>query len=99
MRIQTVQIHGDVTVNSLTYRMTKIYPEIRPQMRDPAVIISQTTPLSNSIKDNVVSARHVTSCVRDKTDLSVLLLCILGVTYMGLGPETSFPDFVVFPNP
>ncbi|XP_021929545.1 galectin-7-like isoform X2 [Zootermopsis nevadensis] len=58
MRIQTVQIHGDVIVNSLDYHMTNIYPEIRPRMQDPAVIISHTMPLSNSIKDNVFLCEH-----------------------------------------
>jgi len=54
IRIQTVQIHGDVTVKSFEYRMTDRYPEIRPDIPDPAVTISYTTPLSDSIKDNVV---------------------------------------------
>jgi hypothetical protein len=69
MRIQTVQIHGDVIVNSLDYHMTNSYPEIQPHMQDPAVIISHTMPLSNSIKDNVVSACHVTSSVRDNNGM------------------------------
>lgn len=54
LRIQTVQIQGDVTVNSFEYHMTESYPEIRPDMRDPVVTISHTMPLSESITDNVV---------------------------------------------
>lgn len=54
IRIQTVQIHGDVTVKSFEYRMTDHYPEIRPDMPHPSVTISHTTPLSDSIQDNVV---------------------------------------------
>lgn len=59
MRIQTVQIQGDVTLNLIEYRMTESYPEIRPDMRDPVVTISHTMPLSDSITDNVVSACHI----------------------------------------
>jgi hypothetical protein len=104
MRIQTVQIRGDVTVNSLAYHMTNSYPEIRPHMQDPAVIISHTTPLSNSIKDNVVSACHVTSCIKGNTECHSLVVsapvCILSVIYLSPGPQTSYPDLsMVFSSP
>lgn len=65
MRIQTVQIQGDVTVNSFEYHMTGSYPEIRPDMRDPVVNISHTMPLSESIRDNVVSVCHYHSCLNN----------------------------------
>ena len=70
IRIQTVQIHGDVTVKSFEYRMTDRYPEIRPDIPDPAVTISYTTPLSDSIKDNVVSACRMRSCIRHSKMMS-----------------------------
>jgi hypothetical protein len=54
-RIKTVQIDGDVVVNSLEYHISDIYPKIQPHIRDPLVNISSTTPFSDSIKDNVVS--------------------------------------------
>jgi hypothetical protein len=59
IKIRTVQIQGDVTLNLVEYRMAESYPEIWPDMRDPVVTISHTMPLSDSIRDNVVSAYHI----------------------------------------
>ncbi|KAJ9577665.1 hypothetical protein L9F63_005745 [Diploptera punctata] len=53
LKIQAVQINGDVTITSLEYRMIDKYPEIIPDLKDPVVIITHEQPLSDSVTDKV----------------------------------------------
>ena len=71
--------------------MTDHYPEIRLDIPDPAVTISYTTPLSNSIKDNVVSAYHISSCIRHSKMMSQPRSVVFNILVFTTDCEHSFP--------
>ena len=55
LKIQTVQINGDVLVDTLEYRMVDKYPEKMPNQEDTIFSVLPEHPLSESMSDKVVS--------------------------------------------